>query len=121
MGRTQHADARKVVLAKLPPQTLVEAADAVVGIGSTLAIGDPVEKVAVVGAFLPHALHLGAAWLEVAKVLLAQARLLVHLDLVTLEGTRLRLVAGQGGQDALGGLSRAAVGAREEVQGVVLA
>jgi hypothetical protein len=77
--------------------------------------------VAVVGALLPHALHLGAAGLEVAKVLLAQARLLVHLDVVALERARLGVVAGQGGQDALGGLARAAVGAREEVQRVVLA
>jgi hypothetical protein len=117
--RTQHADARKVVLAKLAPQALVEAADAVVGVGGALAVGDAVEEVAVVGALLPHALHLGAAGLEVTKVLLAQAGLLVDLDVVALEGAGLGVVAGQGGQDALGGLARAAVRAREEVQCVV--
>ena len=116
---TQYADAGKVVLAKLAPQALVEAADAVIGVGGALAVGNAVEEVAVVGALLPHALHLGAAGLEVAKVLLAKARLLVDLDVVALEGARLRVVAGQGGQDALGGLAGAAVGAREEVQGVV--
>jgi hypothetical protein len=80
--RDQDAHAGEVLVAELPPQALVEAADAVVCIGSTLAVGDAVEEVAVVSALLPHALHLGGAWLEVAKVLLAQARLLEDLDLV---------------------------------------
>jgi hypothetical protein len=116
---TKYANARKVILAKLAPQTLVEAADPIIGIGSALAVGNPVEEVAVVGALLPHALHLGAARLEVAKVLLAQARLLVDLDVAPLERARIGVVAGQGGQDAFGGLSRAPVRTREEMQGVV--
>jgi hypothetical protein len=77
--------------------------------------------VAVVGPLLPHALHLGAARLEVAKVLLAEARLLVDLDAVAAEGGRFRVVGGQSGEDAVGGLARAAVGRGEEVEGVVRA
>lgn len=73
----------------------------------------------VVGPLLPHALHLGAARLEVAKVLLAQAGLLVDLDVVPGEGRGLLLVGGQGGEDAFCGLACAAVGRGEEVEGVV--
>lgn len=77
----------------------------------------------VVGPLLPHALHLGAAGLEVAKILLAQPRLLVHLDVLALEGRGpvgpLAVVrGGEGLQDALGGLARAAVGGGEEVEAV---
>jgi hypothetical protein len=82
----QDAHAGKVLVAKLSPQALVEATDAVVCIGSTLAVGNAIEEVAVVGALLPHALHFGGTWLEVAKVLLAQAGLFEDLDLVTGEG-----------------------------------
>ena len=115
----EDAHAGKVVLAKLTPQALVEAADAVVGVGGALAVGDPVEEVAVVGALLPHAFHLGAAWLEVAKVLLAEAGLLVDFDVGAAEGGGAGLVGGEGGEDALGGLTGAAVGRGEEVDGVV--
>ncbi len=78
--RHEHAHTGTVVLAKQAPQALVEAADAVVRVGGRLAVGDAVEEVPVLRALAPHALHLGRRRLEVAKVLLAQARLLVHLD-----------------------------------------
>lgn len=74
---------------------------------------------AVVGALLPHALHLGAAGLEVPEVLLAQAWLLVHLDAVPLEGGGVGVLGGQGLEDALGGLPRPAVGRREELDRVL--
>lgn len=115
----EDADAGKVVLAKLPPQALVEAANTIVGIGSTLAIGNAVEEVTIVGAFLPHALHLSAAGLKVAKVLLAQAGFFVDLDVCALERGGLVLVRGQGSQDAFGGLACAAVWGGEEVDSVV--
>lgn len=76
----EDADAGEVVFPEQPPQGLIEAADPVVGIRSRLPVGDPVEEVPVVCPLLPHALHLGGTWLEVAKVLLAQPGLLVHLD-----------------------------------------
>ena len=117
--RDQHADARKVILAKLPPQALVEATNAIVGIGGALAVGDAVEEVAVVGSLLPHALHLGAAGLKVAKVLLAQPRLLVDLDVGALKGRGLALVGRQRGEDAFGRLAGSTVGRCEEVQCVV--
>jgi hypothetical protein len=69
--RDQHADTGEVWIAELPPQALVEATDAVIGVGRTFAVGDAVEEVAIVGSLLPHPLHLGGTWLEVAKVLLA--------------------------------------------------
>lgn len=55
----QHAHAWKVWLAKLSPHALVEAADAVVSVGSTLAVRDAIEEVTIVCSLLPHALHLG--------------------------------------------------------------
>lgn len=115
----QHADAGKVWLVELAPHALVEAAHAVVCVGGALAVGDAVEEVAVVGALLPHALHLSGAWLEVAKVLLAETRLFEHGNLIAWEGRGVGVVRGQGAQDALGGLARAAVGRGEELQGVV--
>ena len=115
----QHAHAREVVVAKLAPQTLVEATNSIVGVCGALAVRDAVEEVAVVGALLPHPLHLGRAWLEVAKVLLAQARLLEDGDLVAGERRRRGVVRGQRAQDALGGLARAAVRRSVELQRVV--
>ena len=67
----QHTDTGEVGVSELPPQTLVEAAHAVVGVGSALTVRNAVEEVAVVGSLLPHPLHFGRAWLEVAKVLFA--------------------------------------------------
>lgn len=115
----EHADAGEAVLAKLAPQALVEAAHAVIGVGGALAVGDAVEEVPVVGALLPHALHLVGAGLEVAKVLLAEPRLLVHLDVGPAEGGRLRVVGRERLEDALGRLTGAPVGRREEVERVV--
>jgi hypothetical protein len=64
----------------------------------------------------------GLTWLEVAKVLLAQARLLVDLDVVPLKRRRaVVVVSSESAQDALGGLARAAVGRGEDADGVVLA
>ena len=74
---------------------------------------------AIVGPLLPHALHLGTAWLEVSKVLLAQARLLVDLDIGSAERRRHGIVRGEGREDALGSLPRATVGRGEEVKRVV--
>ena len=91
-SRTENTDTGKVVLAKLPPKTLVETTNSIVGIGGTLSVGDAVEEVAVVGPLLPHAFHLGAAWLEVAKVLLAQPGLLIHLDVRSAKRRRVGVV-----------------------------
>ncbi len=117
--RHQHAHAGEVVFAEGAPQRLVEAADAVVGVGGGLAVGDAVEEVAVVGPFLPHPFHLGRAGLEVAEVLLAQPGFFVYLDGVAGERGGGRVVGGQGVEDAFGGLAGSAVGAGEEVEGVV--
>jgi hypothetical protein len=106
----QHAHAREVGLAKLPPHALVEAAHAVIGVGGAFSIGNAVEEVAIVGALLPHALHLGRTWLEVAKVLLAEARLFEDGDLVARKGRRRRLVRGERAQDTLGRLPGASIG-----------
>lgn len=81
----EDADGGEVVLAKLSPQAFVEARDAVVGVGGGLAVGDAVEEVAVVGAFGPHAFHFVRTWLEVAKVLFAEAGLFVDFDFATAE------------------------------------
>lgn len=114
-ARTQDANTREIVLPKLPPQALVEARDTIVRIGRALAVGNPVKEMTIIGTFLPHALHLGAAGLEVAKVLLAQARLLVHLHGTSLKRRRVGVVAGQGLEDALGRLARASVRRRVEL------
>lgn len=105
----------------MPPQALVEAAHSVVGVGCALAVGDPVEEVAVVGALLPHAFHLGATWLEVAEILLAQPRLLVDFDVGAAKGRGLRVVGGEGCEETLCGFAGAAVGRREDLEGVVWA
>lgn len=115
----QDAYAGKVIFSKLTPQALVEATNTVVGICSALSVGDTIEEVAIVGSFLPHAFHLGAAWLEVAKVLLSQTGLLVDFDAGPTVRRGLGIVRGQGGQDALGGLSSAAIRRREELESVV--
>jgi hypothetical protein len=117
--RDQDADAGEVLVAELSPQTLVEATNSVVCVCSALTVGYAVEEVAVVGSLLPHALHFGGAWLEVAKVLLAQAGLLEDLDLVAGEGRGRGVVRGQGAQDALGGLACPAVGRGEELDRVI--
>lgn len=115
----ENTDAGKVVLAKLAPETLVEAADAVVSVGGALAVGDAVEEVAVVSTFLPHALHFGAAGLKVAKVLLAEAGLFIDLDAGAAERRGAGIVRGQGGEDAFGGFAGAAVGRSEDLKGVI--
>ncbi|KAH0250575.1 phosphoglycerate mutase-like protein, partial [Aureobasidium melanogenum] len=54
----EYADGREIVFTEVAPQALVEAANTIVGIGSTLAVGDAVEEMTIVGALLPHAFHL---------------------------------------------------------------
>lgn len=66
----KHADTGKVLLTKAAPESLVEARDTVIGVCCTLSVGDTVEEMAIICTLLPHALHLGRAWLKVAKVLL---------------------------------------------------
>ena len=115
---TQHTNTRKVILPKLPPQRLVEATNPIVCVRRTLSIRDTVEEMPIISTLLPHPLHLGRAGLEVAKVLLAQSRLLIHLDFVSRERRRRRIVRGQRAEDALGRLAGATVGGGEEVEGV---
>lgn len=91
----QHTDAREVLFAELPPQALVEATDSIIRIRRTLAVGDTVKEVTVISAFLPHSFHLGTAWLKVAKVLFAKARLFVNGDGMSWEGTWGRVIGGQ--------------------------
>lgn len=119
--RDEHAHTREAVLAEAPPQALVEAADAVVGVGGGFAVGDAVEEMAVRGALLPHGRHGGGGGLEVPEVLLAQAGFLVNFDGGEGEGGGGGgggRGGGEGGEDARGGFARAAVGGREEVEGV---
>jgi hypothetical protein len=54
------ADAGKIIIAKLSPETLVEAANSIVGIRCRLAVWDAIEKVTIICTFLPHSLHLNA-------------------------------------------------------------
>ena len=75
--RDQHTDTREFIFPETPPQALIEPGDAIVGIGGAFAVGDPVEEVPVVGAFLPHAAHFCGGRLKVSEVLFAQARLFV--------------------------------------------
>lgn len=116
---TQDAYAGKVIFSKLTPQALVEATNTVIGICSALSVGYTIEEVAIVGSLLPHALHFSATWLEVSKILLSQTGLLVDFDAGPTVRRGLGIVRGQGGQDALSGLSCAAIWRREEVEGVV--
>lgn len=115
----QDADAGKVSLAKQPPQAFVEATHPIISVCRTLAVWYTVEKVSIVGALLPHALHLGRAWLKVAKVLFAQSRFLKDLDLATRKGRGSRGVGSQGAKDAFGGLTSATVWRGEELERVV--
>lgn len=94
--RHEDADAGAIIFAELPPEALVEAADAIIRVGRGLAVRDTVEEVAVVGAFLPHLLHGLGARLKVAKVLFAESRFLVHLDRTAAEG-RGRFIVGREG------------------------
>lgn len=116
---TQDAYAGKVIFSKLTPQALVEATNTVVGICSALSVGYTIEEMAIVGPLLPHALHFSTTWLEISKILLSQTGLLVDFDAGPTVRRGLGVVRGQGGQDALGGLSCATIWRREEVEGVV--
>ena len=106
----QHAHAGEVWLAKLPPHALVKTADSVVGVGSALAIRDAVEEVAIIGSFLPHALHFSRTWLKVAEILLTQARFFEDGYFVAREGRGGGVIGGEGAQYAFGGLASAAIG-----------
>ena len=117
--RDQHTHTRKVLVAKLSPQTLIKATNPIIRICSALTVRDAVEEVPVVGALLPHSLHFCRTWLEVAKVLLSQPRLLKDSDLVAWERGRGRVVRSQGAQDTFSSLACATVGGRVELQGVV--
>lgn len=117
--RDQDDDAREILVPELPPEGLIESADAVVGISRGLAVGDTVEKVAIVGPLLPDPFHLRLAWLKVAKVLFAEPRLLVYLDAATLERGRGRVVGCQHLHDSFRGLSRARVWRRVDLDRVV--
>lgn len=116
--RHKHAHAREALLPELAPETLIEAADAIVRVRGALAVRDAVEEVPVVGALLPHPRHLRGRGLEVAEILFAQAGLLVDFDVLSREGRGGGGGGGQGGEDAFGGFARAPVGGGEEVEGV---
>lgn len=73
----------------------------------------------IVCSLLPHSLHLGRAWLEVAKVLLPKPRLFVYFDVIALEWRGLGIVRSQGSENALGSLASATIRAGEEVKRVV--
>jgi hypothetical protein len=117
--RDQDAHTWKVVVAKLPPQALVEAADSVVSICSALAIRYTVEEVPIIGPLLPHALHFCRAWLEVAKVLFSQSRLFVDGYLVAREGRGRGVIRGQRAEDAFGRFTCSAIRRGEELDRVV--
>lgn len=110
--RDKHAYTRKIRLTKAPPQTLIKPTDTIIRISGTLSIRNAVEEVSIIRPLLPHALHLVAAWLEIAKVLFSQPRLFVDFDGVTVEGRGSAGFGrgGQGAEDAFGGFARAAVG-----------
>ena len=115
----QDTHTRKVVVAKRSPQALIEATDSVVRICRTLAIWYAVEEVTVVCPLLPHSLHFGRAWLEVAKVLFSQTRLFEDGYLVPRERRWCRVVGREGAQDAFGGFARSAIGRGKELERVV--
>lgn len=117
--RDEHTDAGKVVVSKRSPQTLVEATHAIIGIRCTLAVRYAVEEVAIVGPLLPHALHFGRAWLEVAEILLPYPGLLEDGDLVAGKGRGRGVVRRQRAQDALCRLACPAVGRGIELEGIV--
>ena len=115
----EHAHTGEVVVLEGSPQTLVEATDTVVGIRCTLAVGYAVEEVAIIGPLLPHPLHFGRAWLEVAKVLFAYPRLFVDGYLVAGKRRWRGVIGSQSAEDAFGGLACSAVGRRVELERVV--
>lgn len=117
----QDADAGEIGVPELSPQTLVEAGYPIVGICCTLSIWYAVEEVAVVGSFRPHPLHLGRAWLEVAKVLLSQPWLFIDGDFRTAERGGMVWIISRGErlEDALSRFSCAAVGRGEDLEGIV--
>lgn len=106
----QNAHAWKVVVLERSPQTLIEATDTIVRVCRTLAIRYAVEEVSIVGSLLPHALHLGGTWLEVAKVLLSYPWLFEYSYLVAGEGRWCWVVRGQCAEDTFGRLTRSTVG-----------
>jgi hypothetical protein len=73
----------------------------------------------IIRTLLPHALHLRTTWLEIPEILLAETRFFVDFDVAAREGRWRRVVGGQGGEDAFGGLPSASVGRGKEVEGVV--
>ena len=75
----------------------------------------------VVGALVPHPSHLCGAWLEVPKVLLAQARLFIYLDRVSWKWRGFGGVRGEGLKDSFCGFASAAVWRGIEVKGVIWA
>jgi len=125
----KHTHTREIHIPELPPQTLVEPRHAIVRIGGGLPIRDAIEEMSIIRPLLPHALHLRRTRLEIAKVLLAQPRLLPYFDLLARERRRGAFVVwvggiegllrGQGAQKAFGGFPRAAVRGGEDLEGVV--
>lgn len=117
----QHTDTREVGLSKAPPQALIKSTDTIVRIRRTFSIWNAVEEVTIIRSFLPHAFHLSAAWLEIAKVLFSQPGLFVDLDGMSIERRRGAGFGwrGEGAQDAFGGFAGAAVWRCEDLQGVV--
>ena len=79
--RHQYQHARKLLVSKLPPQTLIEPTDTIIRIRGTLSIRYTIEKVSIICTLSPHTFHLRTARLKVAKILLAQTRLFVDFDL----------------------------------------
>src|SRR5947207_14419269 len=44
----------KIILSKLPPQTLIKTTNSIIGICRRFTIGYPIEKVSIISTFLPH-------------------------------------------------------------------
>ena len=114
----EHADAREIIFAETPPQTLVEPADAIVRIGRALAVGDAVEEMSVVGTFFPHRRHFCRGGLKVTEILLAQAWLFVHFDGGAGERGRFGCGGGEGVDNSFGSFTCAAIRGGEEMEGV---
>lgn len=84
--RNKHTNAREIFLLETPPKTLVKATNAIIRIRRALPIRNAIKEMPIIRPFLPHPLHLGAAGLEIAEILLSDPRLFVDFDGVAIEG-----------------------------------
>src|SRR5436305_10411031 len=69
----EDTNAGKIIISKLPPQTLIESTNSIICICCRFTVGYPIEKMSIIRTFLPHSFHLRRTWLKVSEILLAQS------------------------------------------------